>query len=108
MSSWMSKFGGSHVLSTQNSDFGRPIHKCLCNSNFANNKGIVVIFGVRSQEAQVLSLPKLFMGLSYPNIHTFPISVPKTGKFQIMKVEISDQVRFLNLVTHSEKHFQLL
>ena len=71
MSSRMGTFGGSHVLQPQNLDFGRPVHKCLCNCNFANNKEIVVIFGVRSQEIQVLSLPRLFTGLPYLGVRSF-------------------------------------
>ena len=69
MSSRMGNIGGSHVLQPQNVDFGRLVHKCLCNCNFANNKGIVVIFRVRTKEIQVLSLPLLFMGLSDSDIH---------------------------------------
>ena len=65
----MGTFGGSHVLQPQNLDFGRPVHKCLCNCDFANNKAFVVIFDVRSQANQVLSLPRLFTELSYSDIH---------------------------------------
>ena len=108
MSSRMGTFGGSHVLQPQNLDFGRPVHKCLCNCNFVNNKGFVMIFRMRTQEIQVLSLPLLSVGSSCSDNDTFRISDPKTRIFYIMKLEISVQVGCAGVVTHSEEPFRLL
>ena len=69
MSSRMGEIGGSHLRGQQNSDFGRLEHKCLWSCNFANNKGNIVIFRVRTEEIRKLSSPILFMGLSDSDIH---------------------------------------
>ena len=92
----------------QNLEIGRPVHKCLWNSNFASNEDNVVIFGVRTQTIQVLSVLKLFMGFSDSDIDTLRISDPKTMRYQNIKLEISAQVRFAGVVPHSEKQFRLL
>ena len=67
-----------------------------------------MIFRVRTQEIQVLSLPLLSVGPSCSDNDTFRISDPKTRIFYVMKLEISVQVGCAGVVTHSEEPFRLL